>query len=338
MKHATVLCVNSGSSSLKVALFEVDGQAERRLADAHISDVKSFGDALAQAMKKLEAFPKPTMAGHRVVHGGPRHVAPAKVDAALLADLEKLVPLAPLHLPAAIAGMKAISEIPQVACFDTAFHATLPDVARRFAIPDRFEEVRRYGFHGLSYEYVVSTLHPLPEKVVIAHLGNGASLCAVKNGKSVDTTMGLTPTGGIPMSTRSGDLDPSVIGYLLRKGKMTEKAISEMLDHESGLIAICGTSDMKEILKRRMAADARADLAFRVFTNAVRKAIGSFAAVLGGVDLVVFTGGIGENAPEVRDETMRGLEFLRTEVRVVGTDEDRMVARHTYATLSGARV
>jgi acetate kinase len=225
----------------------------------------------------------------------------------------------------------------------------MPEVARRLPLPDRFKEIRRYGFHGLSYEYVMSALGPAaPSRIVIAHLGNGASLVAVKDGRSIDTTMGLTPAGGILMGTRPGDLDPGVLIYLAREKGLGPDALEQLVDRESGLVAIGGTSDMKTLLERSP-SDPRAQLAVEMFGYSVRKAIGAFAAALGGLDLLVFTGGIGEHAAPVRAEACRGLEPFgievdakrnaahaaiisaassRAVVRVVTTDEDAVIARH----------
>ena len=374
-----VLCINSGSSSLKFAVFALGASTERRLADGAIEhaggSAREFlrkdgerierptagGDmhaALQAAFDLLDEarLPAPTLAGHRIVHGGSHHVAPERIDSSLLASLRELIPFAPLHLPSAIAAIEAVSarspSLPQVACFDTAFHATLPEVASRCPIPDRFVEagVRRYGFHGLSYEYIMSALGPsAPKRIVIAHLGNGASLVAVRDGRAIDTTMGLTPTGGVPMGTRTGDLDPGVMLFLARAMKLSPDELARVVDHESGLLAVGGTSDMKSLIERR-SSDARARLAVDLFAYGVRKAIGAFAAALGGIDLLVFTGGIGEHAPEVRAEACVGLGALGIEldaeansrsadvisaptsrcvVRVIATDEDRVVARHS---------
>lgn len=375
--ETVVLAVNSGSSSLKFALFGIDDGSERRLAEGAVERIggdqarawirqgtdrterdaacKNHGAALDIALELLaeKGLQRANVAAHRVVHGGPEHVLPAIVDAALLANLHRIVPLAPLHMPACIEGIEAIAArhtgMPQVACFDTAFHATLPEVARRLPLPDRFRDVRRYGFHGLSYEYVMSTLGTdAPPRIVIAHLGNGASLVAVKDGRAIDTTMGFTPTGGILMGTRAGDLDPGVLVYLARTNGLDSDALEHLVDRESGLLAIGGTSDMK-ILLERSGTDPRARLAVEMFAYAVRKAIGAFAAALGGIDLLVFTGGIGERAAPIRAEACRGLEPLgievdaernardneiiscassRSVVRVVTTHEDLVIARH----------
>ncbi|HEX7289129.1 MAG TPA: acetate/propionate family kinase, partial [Candidatus Angelobacter sp.] len=265
-------------------------------------------------------------------------------------------PFAPLHLPAQIALVEALAaqrpELLQVACFDTAFHRKLPDVARRFPLPQNLWEqgVMRYGFHGLSYEYVVSKLSgALGERAVIAHLGNGASMVALKAGTPVDTSMGFTPTGGFMMGTRAGDLDPGILLYLLRQGWNTQQ-LADLLDHESGLLGVSGiSSDMKTLLESRD-ANTQAAQAIEMFCYQIRKFIGAYASVLNGLDTLVFTGGIGERAAAVRAEICAGLDYLglsldaaanscnaavisspgsRCVVRVVETDEDLMIARHT---------
>lgn len=376
-----VLCINAGSSSLKFAVFACAGGAPEPIARGAVEAIggaaSAWIDALAPLARRRElrqacsdhasAFelaltlvreagaPDVTVVGHRVVHGGARYVAPVRVDELVLAQLEALTPLAPLHLPSAIACMSAVAArlpgLPQVACFDTAFHASLPELARRLPIPERYYQagVRRYGFHGLSYESVLSQLEPAaPDRVVIAHLGAGASLVAVKGGRAVDTTMGLTPDGGVMMATRSGDLDPGVLLHLLRSDVQSVDELANVLERESGLAAIAGTPDMKLLLERAP-TDALAELAVAMFAYSVRKAIGALAAALGGLDLLVFTGGIGEHAPEIRRRACDGLgafgieldparnqrgaqivssEASRCGVRVVHTNEELMVARH----------
>jgi acetate kinase len=371
-----ILCVNGGSSSLKVAAFGASSD-DQKIAEASVDRIgtaesrlrfKKDGQESARAIAApdhraalgvvLDVLHEaqvgdPSAVGHRVVHGGDAHIEPERVDAALLESLRGLAELAPLHMPPAIAAIEAVSAklpgVAQVACFDTAFHATLPEIARRLPIPDRFPEVRRYGFHGLSYEYIVSTLGPrVPPRLIVAHLGNGASLAAIQGGRSIDTTMGFTPSGGIPMGTRAGDLDPGALVYLARKYGMDAGALEHLVDKESGLLAMGGASDMKELLDRRE-TDPRARFAVDAFSHAVRKVIGAYAAALAGVDLLVFTGGIGEHAAAVRGEACRGLECLgivldakkneghedtisaeasRCAVRVIPTDEDRVIARH----------
>jgi acetate kinase len=372
-KGATVLCLNAGSSSLKLAMFEMGEGGEVQLSKDAVERIglegapRDHGEALALALGRMgDLESRIDVVGHRVVHGGRDHVAPVRVDADLVASLRALVPLAPLHLPAAIAGIDAVTarnaSVVQVACFDTAFHSTLSEVAWHLPLPARFadHEVRRYGFHGLSYEYVLSTLAPpFPERIVIAHLGNGASLAAIHNGRSVDTTMGLTPTGGIPMGTRTGDLDPGVLLYLLQNKGIAPAELEQLVDRQSGLLGIGGDPDMQTLLQRR-SADPRAALAVTIFGYSVRKAIGAMTAALGGLDLLVFTGGIGEHAAEVRAESCKGLEVLgvaldpernargervigsetsRVCVRIVCTDEDLVIARHArriFATVAEA--
>jgi len=356
-----VLCVNSGSSSLKTALFEVDGTSERPLA--RLEQPVHGGNYAAALVETLSSFderglPLPGAAGHRVVHGGPSHAEPALVDGDVLTELRELAAFAPLHMPAAIAGIEAIRtrwDIPQVACFDTAFHHRMPVVAKRLPLPDELwdEGVRRYGFHGISYEYVVSALGAAElGRAVIAHLGNGASMAAVREGQSVDTTMGFTPAGGLIMSTRSGDLDPGVPVFLVREKGYDADRLEHLIDRDAGLIALSGdTSDMQALLERRD-RDARAALAVDAFCYHARKHVGALVTTLGGLDTLVFTGGIGEKAAVIRAGICDGLEHLGVEldgaandahasvisapasdcvVRVVQTDEDLVIARHTRA-------
>ena len=286
---------------------------------------------------------------------------PERVTPAVLADLRAAVPLAPVHLPAALACIEAIRarhpDVPQVVCFDTAFHRTMPAVSRRLPLPRALHErgIRRYGFHGLSYEYVVATIGATAlGRAVIAHLGNGASMVAVRDGAAVDTTMGFTPTGGFMMGTRSGDLDPGVLVHLMTHEGCDAAAIERLVDREAGLLGVSGSSaDMRTLLERR-ATDPAAAEAVELYCHQLRKQIGALAAVLGGLDTLVFTGGIGEHAAPVRAEACSGLEHLGVRVdpernarhdtvisapgaactvRVVPTDEDRMIARHTRAVL-----
>jgi acetate kinase len=364
-KPLVVLSVNSGSSSLKTALFEVDGATEHELGRApqpvEAGDYRAALDAALAGFDE-QGLPSPGAAGHRVVHGGPRHADPALVDDDVLDDLHELVPFAPLHMPAAIAGIEAIRarwDIPQVACFDTAFHRRMPALAQRLPLPDALWDagVRRYGFHGLSYEYVVGSLGAAQlSRAVIAHLGNGASMVAVHDGQSVDTTMGFTPAGGLVMSSRSGDLDPGVPVYLLREQGYDAERLEQLVDREAGLVALSGgTSDMRSLLEQQE-QDPRAALAVAAFCYQARKHVGALAAVLGGLDTLVFTGGIGEEAAAVRAGICRGLEHLGVElddaanearaavisaprgrciVRVVRTDEDLVIARHTREVVAG---
>ena len=300
-----------------------------------------------------------TAVGHRVVHGGPKYCKPERITPQMVEELHRLSPFDPDHLPEEILLTEAFHhrfpELPQVACFDTAFHHDLPRVAQLLPIPRRYEAqgVRRYGFHGLSYAFLMGELARLagPKsaqgRIILAHLGNGASLAAVRDGRPVDTSMSFTPTAGVPMSTRSGDLDPGLVWYLARTEKMGAKQFNEMVNFQSGLLGVSETSsDMRDLLGRE-AQDVRAAEAVALFCYQVKKWIGSFAAALGGLDTLVFAGGIGENAPPVRARICEGLGFLgieleesrnagnagvistaasRVAVRVVHTDEERMIA------------
>ncbi len=377
-----ILCVNAGSSSLKFALYTISPSDEKKIAEGAVEGIgqpgarlwirdsqdqlvedrqTKFSNAHETIGALFSALDRPGLVqpgaiGHRVVHGGPSHTAPQEITGQLQRDLQDLVPLAPLHLPAQIELIEAIQkwrpDLPQVACFDTAFHCRIPEVARRFPLPHSFWEqgIRRYGFHGLSYEYVVNTLkEDAKGKIIIAHLGNGASMVALQDGIPVDTSMGLTPAGGFMMGTRPGDLDPGLLLYLLRTGHDAQ-ALEELINHQSGLLGVSGLSaDMKTLLEKR-SSNPNADLAVTLFCRCVRKFIGAFAAALGGLDALIFTGGIGERAAPVRQEICSDLEFLgvkldaaqnekhapvistresRCVVRVIPTNEDLMIARHT---------
>ncbi len=385
-----LLTINTGSSSLKAALYrlqedatetpELRAEASRiggrggglRLADARGETIDERQDDLPDHAAALDALLSRlrdrgldqddlTAVGHRIVHGGDRYREPQRVAPEVVADLRALVPIDPNHLPQAIAAIEAVGRaypaVPQVVCFDTAFHSRMPRVARLYALPRDLAEggVVRYGFHGLSYEYVMEELRRLdPEaydgRVVVAHLGNGASMAAVWGGVGVDTTMGFTPTGGLVMGTRSGDLDPSVPLFLLEERGLTVTEVSDLVNKQAGLLGVSGTSaDMRDLLDRE-ASDPRAAEAVALFCYGAKKFLGALAAALGGLDALVFTGGIGEHAGPVRERVCEGLEFLgirldrgrnaahapvisgdaaAVTVRVVPTDEDLMVARHT---------
>ena len=380
-----ILTLNSGSSSLKFALYRMSAEAELPIARGACerlgqsngrfwlrdSEAKAledradtFGDhrdALQRVFEMFDAhgFPQPGAIGHRLVHGGPQYSTPQRVDASLVEALRRLVPLAPLHLPNELALIEAVAgrlpSLIQVASFDTAFHRAMPELAQRFPLPPELwaEGVRRYGFHGLSYEYVLSVLGPSSGgRTIIAHLGNGASLVAVRDGRPMDTTMGLTPIGGVVMGTRTGDLDPGVLLFLMREKGYDAFRLEELVAEQAGLQGVSGrTSDMKTLLDRRT-HDPRAAAAIAMFCYSVRKHLGGLAAVLDGVDTVVFTGGIGERAAEIRWEICKDLEHLglrldsqrnadhadcisastsRCRVRVIPTNEDLQIARHTYA-------
>jgi acetate kinase len=354
-----ILVLNSGSSSLKFGVYTPDngdetawltgsakgigrddGSLTMRSADGFIDIdqshvMESQHDALQRVADALREHLDQPLAGvgHRVVHGGPHLTQHVRITDEVKRTLHEAIPFAPLHLPPALdlldEAQQIFVDVPHFACLDTAFHQTLPERAKRLALPKHFasEGVVRYGFHGLSYESIISTLaHDLPKRLIVAHLGSGASLCAIEEGRSVDTSMGMTPTGGIPMGTRTGDLDPGVLVYLMRTGKLDADAIEHLINHESGLAGLSDSSDDMQALAKRDDADAK--LAVDVFCTAVRKTIGAYAALLGGVDLVVFTGGIGEHAATVRDQVCEGLEFLQTRFQVVETQEERQIARH----------
>jgi acetate kinase len=362
----TVLALNGGSSSLKFAAFSIGsrGGEPQELTRGAVERTGDPGAAVPRVWEKLTALGiELDAAGHRIVHGGPKHLEPARIDDALLASLREATPFAPLHLPGELAIIEAVRRehptLPQVACFDTAFHARMPLLARRLPLPSSLwqEGVRRYGFHGLSYESVVRTLGPHGSgRVVIAHLGNGASMAALSDGEPRDTTMGFTPAAGLVMGTRPGDLDPGVVVYLARTRGMDASALEDLLNRRSGLLAVSETtSDMQSLLADR-ASDPRADLAIGLFCYSARRWIGALAAVLGGLDALAFTGGIGEHAAPIREEICHGLGFLgieldpvrnarseavvtadgsRCTVRVVATDEESVIARHTAEVTAG---
>jgi acetate kinase len=381
----SVLTINGGSSSIKFALYQIGGPLKRVLSgkidriglggtnltfngpaknqpesrSLALSDHKSAADFLIGWLEGREDFNPVKAIGHRVVHGM-KHTAPEIVTQRLLDELHRISPYDPDHLPCEIELIEAFGarhpKLPQVACFDTAFHQTMPRVARLLPIPRRFDAkgIQRYGFHGLSYEYLMEELARIGDpaaadgRVILAHLGNGASVAAVRDGKSIDTSMGFTPTAGLVMSTRSGDLDPGLAPYLARTENISTKQFYEMVNHESGLLGVSETSsDMRDLLEREM-QDVRAAEAVALFCYQAKKWIGSFAAALGGLDTLVFTGGIGENAPPVRARICEGLDFLgigldearntqnagviskqtcRVAVRVIRTDEEMIIAR-----------
>ncbi len=394
MKKANprILTINGGSSSIKFALFE-SGDSLRRILEGEIerigmpeSTLRVKGLNQADNFSRLLLAPDHTVAvgnlmdwieerssrealtavGHRVVHGGPKYSNPQRITPEMIEELHQISPFDPEHLPEEILLTEAFHhrfpDLPQVACFDTAFHHDLPQVARLLPIPRRYEAqgVRRYGFHGLSYSFLMGELSRLygteaaQGRTILAHIGNGASLSAVHNGKPVDTSMSFTPTAGVPMSTRSGDLDPGLLWYLARTEKMSAKQFNEMVNFQSGLLGISETSsDMRDLLKIET-QDERAAIAIALFCYQIKKWIGAFAAALGGVDTLVFAGGIGENAPIVRARICDGLGFLgieleekrnaandgvisaetsRVPVHVIHTDEALMIARLVCHTL-----
>ena len=367
-KDDLILVLNSGSSSLKFGIYShgagdevplLTGIAEgvgRSNGTLHIRSsggellvrqeniLESQSDALAALAAVIcqHVHSAPVAVGHRVVHGGPKLWAHQLITPQVLDELRLATHFAPLHIPQALSLVASAQSIfpsaAHFACFDDAFHQTIPEVASHLPLPQRYFDagIRRYGFHGLSYESLVHHFGAeLPERAIFAHLGNGASLCAVRNRVSIDTTMGLTPTGGIPMGTRSGDLDPGVFLYLLRTEKLGADELEDLLNHQSGLFALSsGESDVKTLEERARSNDPRAALALNVFAVSVRKVIGAYIALLGGVDLLVFTGGIGEHSDYVRSAATNGLEFLgltADKIQIVPTQEEQQIARHCRA-------
>jgi len=314
-----ILVVNTGSSSVKLRLLDGDELAgSTDLGAPSGLQPAAVGAAIAEL-----AGPDPVdAAGHRVVHGGPHFTAPVVVDDSVREKLESLVELAPLHLPASLAGLdtvrSALPDVPQVACFDTAFHATMPAEASTYAVPARWREwgVRRYGFHGLSHAYAARRAPELLGRevdglrLVSCHLGAGASVCAVSSGQSVDTTMGFTPLEGLVMATRSGSVDPGMVLWLQRQRGLSADEVFEGLEQGSGLLGLTGTADMRTVLSRMDGGDEEARLAFAVYAYRVRAAIAAMSAAMSGVDAVAFTGGVGEAAPAVREGALAGLEHL----------------------------
>ncbi|WP_380785300.1 acetate/propionate family kinase [Sphingomonas sp. R86521] len=331
-----VLALNSGSSSLKYGLYAVE-TAPVLLVGGTIEgtdDHARFFDTIEAA---LRGWPAPTVIGHRIVHGGPHRDAHCRIDDPVMTDLEAACAFAPLHGPASLALIRVAQArypgLPQVACFDTAFHAGMPDVAQTLPIPRAYRAsgVRRYGFHGLSCESIVSQLGDhLPGRLVIAHLGNGASVTAVRDGRSIDTSMGLTPSGGVMMATRAGDLDPGVLLYLLREKGLAADALAALVDHASGMTGVSGLSGDMRIL--RAAATDDADLALRMFERSVCKQIAAMIASLGGADMLVLTGGIGENDAPTAQAIRAGLAwFPGLEIRIFPSQEDAQIAGHAAA-------
>lgn len=341
-----ILVLNAGSSSLKFSAFSTEGRLLARGKAESLGTDDDHERALASVFEQLRAQLSGhavVAVGHRVVHGGVKFATPARIDESVLAELDSLVPLAPLHQPHNLAAVRTVLRLapglPQVACFDTAFHRTQPEVAQRFGLPRRFtdEGVRRYGFHGLSYEYIASVLPGIDARAatgrtIVAHLGNGASLCAMLGGKSVATTMSFTPADGLVMGTRCGSLDPGVMLYLTRRG-MEADHLEHLIYHESGLLGVSGvSSDMRELLA---SDDPHAAEAIDLFVYRIGRELGSLAAALGGLDALVFTGGIGENAAAIRERITRDAAWLgNIRVHVIPTDEELMIANHTRRVLS----
>jgi acetate kinase len=363
-----VLTINTGSSSLKIAVFATR-PTESCIVAEEVERTADPAAALRAVLERLRqsGHDQPLAAiAHRIVHGGPHYQDPQLLTPDVLGELRTIVSIDPDHMPQALAAIQVVTEahptVPQVACFDTAFHRSLPRVAQMYALPRRFRDagVRRYGFHGLSCEYIVSELARTDPaaaagRVVIAHLGSGASLTAVRDGRSVETTMGFSPTGGVVMGTRCGDLDPGVLLYALQRERMSADAISALINREAGLAGVSETSsDMRDLLARE-ATDSRASDAITLFCYAISKSIGALMAALGGLDTLIFTAGIGEHAAPVRERVCAGLRCFGIDLdaarndahapiisrdgsavvtRVMKTDEDLMLARHARLILS----
>ncbi len=388
-----IAVLNAGSSSIKFSLFvtrdcelelELHGQVEGIYDKPHFIAKKNDGAKVAEkswsngdmlghdrTLDYLIEFLKSELAddhlvavGHRVVHGGLEYTAPVRVDGDVASGIERLIPLAPLHQPHNLAPIRRLldraPELPQVACFDTSFHSTSPDIAQRFALPEDLHKagLRRYGFHGLSYEYIASVLADFDDdvasgKVVVLHLGNGASMCAIDAGRSVACTMGFTAVEGLPMGTRTGSLDPGVILFLMVQRGMDARGIEKLLYNQSGLLGVSGiSSDMRTLLA---SSDPRAKLAIDLYCYRIRRELGSLAAALGGLNAIVFTGGIGENAVTIRERVCRDAAWLGVELdpaansvggpRIstpgaavsawsIPTNEELMIARHTRRLLN----
>ncbi|MFA5422766.1 MAG: acetate/propionate family kinase [Phycisphaerae bacterium] len=376
-----ILCLNSGSSSLKFAIYEIHsskvsfaagGQLKNSGEQASLKVIDSAGKPVIEksenflnhshavkliidTLRQL-GYSSAAAVGHRIVHGGRHFTEPVRVDKNVLNKLRETITFAPLHLPNEIAVIEAVSahfpKVPQIACFDTAFHSKMPNVAKTFALNRSLSSlgIQRYGFHGLSCEYIVSVIKPRANhKMIIAHLGSGSSITAVRGKQSIDTSMGLTPAGGVMMGTRTGDIDPGVLTYLMREKNYTANELDELIYKKSGLSGVSGiTSDMKELMEKRKSSPA-AKLAIEMFCYQVSKCIAGLAAALGGIGKLVFTGGIGESAPVIRREICKRLDVLGIEldgkknqansdiissdksscsVRVIKTNEELIIARH----------
>jgi acetate kinase len=331
-----VLSINGGSSSLKLWVYEMP--AERRLASATVAideqaaQLDRFAQSLEAEGVHIDAV------GHRIVFGGSSHTQPELVTPQLLAQMEELVPYDALHLRPELDAVSIAQEhfpgIPSVLCYDTAFCSRMPEIAQKYPLGDEFHGIKRFGFHGLSCEYIVSVLGA-SGKTVIAHLGNGASVTAVLDGNPVDTSMGFSPLGGIMMGTRPGDLDPGVLLYAATELGYDLATLRDLITNHSGLLGVSGsTSDMRTLLQQR-ASDERAALAIDLFVYIARKHIGGLACALGGLDTLVFTGGIGENSAEIRDAIAGGLRYLgNLRVRTIPTDEALSISRHVHAVLT----
>jgi acetate kinase len=340
-----IFALNCGSSSIKSAI--VDSGSRRRLFDIHVenADASGFSAAVAQVLQELRSRSRehgePDAFAHRIVHGGDRFVRPTKIDDKVLTEIEQLSHLAPLHNPPALAAVRQARNeyprLPHVAIFDTAFHSTLPRHARDYALPQDLRQqfgIRRYGFHGISHAHVMESVAAhcgVPSdklRIISCHLGNGASAAAIEHGRSVDTSMGMTPLEGLVMGTRAGDLDPGALLHLLHSGAVDANQLDALLNKNSGMQGLTGTHDMREIERRAMTGDEQCRAAIAIYAHRVRKYIGAYAAVLGGVDVIAFTGGVGENSAWIRRACLEHLEFLGAEL----DDHSNRAARPDAAT------
>ncbi len=378
--HKKLFVLNCGSSSIKYKLFHLHAEEETVLAEGIVERIGDVVKDYAQGFRiiaerlaeegVLTSIRQLDAAAHRVVHGGRRYEKAVMIDEDVIDAIRECIPLAPLHNPANLEGIMTLRrlapQLPQVAVFDTAFHQSMPPEAYRYALPKELEEegVRRYGFHGISHHYLTRRTAKLLGKnrdrlnMITIHLGNGASMAAIENGRSIDTTMGMTPLEGLVMGTRCGDLDPGVVLWLCESKGMDARDADALLNRRSGLRGLCGTIDMREIVSRQSAGDEDASFAFRLFCRRIRKYIGAYTALLGRVDAIVFSGGIGTNSPEVREEVCRGLagfgididseknrqkvddavliqsDGSRVAVAAIRTDEELQIAQESLALLS----
>jgi len=341
-----ILVLNSGSSSIKYKLFDIQKGSERLLDKGLLErigeKIPSHKEAISIILGKIGS--KINAVGHRVVHGGDRFSKSVLIDDNVIKAIEDFIELAPLHNPPSLLTInesrKMLSGVPHIAVFDTAFYYEMPDYAYIYAIPYRFYEkykIRRYGFHGTSHRYVSEQAAVILEKplsrlrLITCHLGNGCSITAVKNGKAIDTSMGFTPLEGLVMGTRSGDMDPAIIPYIMEKENIDVSAAMDMLNKKSGLLGISGLSnDMRELIKKRE-SDKKAKLALDIFIYRIKKYIGSYTGVMSGCDAVIFTGGIGENNPSLIEEICSGVISGDTRKIIIPTDEELMIARDTYS-------
>ncbi len=331
-----ILVINAGSSSIKYKIFEL--KTLRVIQQGLIEEVKNHHQAFKDLQDGIIDFEKLRAIGHRVVHGGEHFSEPVLIDAKVIETIKSLTPLAPLHNPANLEGIYAAQNlapnIPHIAVFDTAFHQSVPPYSYRYPLPNELYErlhVRRYGFHGTSHHYVASEASKILQKplkelnLITLHIGNGVSACAIEKGKSIDTSMGMTPLEGLMMGTRSGSIDPAIVAYLMREGGYGIDEVDTLLNKKSGLLGIAGESDMRTILASK---SQEASLAVDMFTHRLKKQVGAYMAILESVDALIFTGGIGENSEQIRTLTCKGLEKFHFKTLVIATDEELQIALH----------